>query len=546
MASATFAPFQYRTYRMLWIASLITNLGGMIQNVGAGWLMTSLTESPAMVAMVQGSVTLPMAVLSLLGGVFADSFQRRTVMLAAQSFMLVVSALLALLTWTGMIGPWSLLAFTFAIGCGAAIHLPSWQASVGDLVPREDLPQAVLLNGMGFNLMRSAGPAVGGMIVALFGAAAAFAINAATYLPVIAVLHGWNPPRAAETLPREPVGSALVSGLRYIALSGEHLKVLLRAAVFGFAAVAVLALMPVIASTVLQGTAMTFGALLAAFGIGAVIAALTMRRLRERMDSETIVRLSMVALALGMLGLARSGALLPACIAAVLCGAAWQSAMSLFNVVAQLSTPRWVLGRVMSVLQVFTFGGLTLGSFVWGHVADGGGVQAALTAAAVACLIGAALGLLIPLPSDEARNLEPFHRATLPVPALDIEMNSGPIKVSVEYVVPQAHTGRFLELMARRRVIRLRDGAHGWSLYRDLGDPERWHESYRVPTWAAYLRHLARRTSTDAENFLQLRALCPEDCPPQARRWIERPADPEHLHDRRRGAAGVRTERKPG
>lgn len=530
MASATFAPFQYRTYRMLWIASLVTNLGGLVQNVGAGWLMTSLSDNPAMVALVQGSVTLPLAVLSLLGGVFADNYERRTVMMAAQGFMLVVSAILAALTWAGLLGPWGLLGFTFAIGCGAAMHLPSWQASVGDLVPREHLPQAVMLNGMGFNLMRSTGPAIGGLIVALFGAAAAFAVNALTYIPVLYALVTWRPERQADPLPREPLGAALRAGLRYVSLSADHLRILFRGAAFGFSAVAVLALMPLVARETLQGTAVTFGTLLAAFGMGAVAVAVGMRRVREHLDTETIVRIAFCGMAVGLTTIGASRNVWLTGAAACLCGMAWQSSMALFNVSAQLATPRWVLGRVMSVLQVFTFGGMTFGSYVWGRVAGSAGIETALTAAAMFCLLGAALGLLIRLPVEGARNLDPHGRFRVPELAVQVDMQSGPIKVSVEYVIPEDRTVAFLDVMARRRVIRLRDGAHSWSLYRDLSDPDRWHESYRVPTWAAYLRHMARRTTSDAENFDALLALHASDTPPIARRWIERPADPDHLH----------------
>ncbi|MFV0333378.1 MAG: MFS transporter [Tropicimonas sp.] len=526
MANNTFAPFAFRTYRLLWFAALISNLGGLIQNVGAGWLMTSLSDNPVMVALVQGSVTLPLAVLSLLGGVFADNYERRSVMLAAQVFMLVMSALLAALSWGGLLGPWGLLFFTFIIGCGAAMHQPSWQASVGDLVPREHLSQAVMLNSMGFNLMRSAGPALGGVIVAMFGAPFAFVINAVTYLPVIAVLRGWRPERAPDPLPREPIGTALRAGLRYVSLSPDHLRIMFRGAVFGLAAVAALAIMPLIARDLLQGTAVTFGALLASFGLGAVGSALSMYRLRQRFATETIVRAAFVLMALGLVLMSRAGTVWLAGVAACACGAAWQSSMSLFNVSAQLATPRWVLGRVMSLLQVFTFSGMTLGSYVWGRLAAEAGIGTALDVAAVLCVIGALLGLVLYLPAREALNLDPFGQFVPPVPILGITMQSGPIKVSVEYTISEERTEDFLTLMEKRRVIRLRDGAHSWSLYRDLIQPDLWYETYRVPTWAAMLRHMARRTTADAENYRQLLTLHSGEGPPVARRWIERPAEP--------------------
>ncbi|WP_232829353.1 MFS transporter [Tropicimonas sp. IMCC34043] len=533
MSDSTFAPLKYPAYRALLGASLVANLGVLVQGVGAGWLMTSLTDDAGMVALVQGSQTLPLAVLSLLGGVLADSFERRSVMLLAQIFMLAMAALLAGLAALQIITPWSLLAFTFAISCGTAIRLPSWQASVGDLVPREHLPQAVMLNGMGFNLMRSVGPAVGGVIVALWGAGAAFTITAVGFAPMLYTLANWRPASLPDPLPREPLGASLRVGLRYASLSTEHLKIMMRGAIFGFGAVSFLALLPLVARDMLQGTASTYGLILGFFGVGAVGAAMSLRRLRERFDTETIVRIAFLclAVALPLTGLSRSVWLTG--VAGMIAGFAWQCSMALFNIAVQLSTPRWVLGRIISVLQVFTFTGMSLGSWLWGEVATRFAVPEALFGAAAVCLLGGLLGLVVRLPEEGRDNLEPHNGAAPPVPALDIDMRSGPIKVQVEYIVPDEKTEAFLELMARRRVIRQRDGALGWSLYRDLAEPERWHESYRAATWAGYLRHLARRTTTDAENYKLLVALLGGDPRAKARRWIERPPDPRQLHARR-------------
>src|SRR5690606_24539906 len=139
--------------------------GGLIQAVGAGWMMTTLTDSHSMVALVQGATTFPIMMFSLAAGALADNFDRRITMLTAQSLMMTASVALAALTLLGTMSPWLLLAFTFLIGCGTALHNPPWQASMGDLVPRDVLPEAVTLNSMGFNLMRSVGPAIGGTIV---------------------------------------------------------------------------------------------------------------------------------------------------------------------------------------------------------------------------------------------------------------------------------------------------------------------------------------------------------------------------------------------
>src|SRR5690606_30293836 len=247
------SPLRHPIFRAVWLASMASNFGGLIQSVGASWLMTSIAESADMVALVQASVTLPVMLLSLLAGAMADNRDRRLVMIAAQLFMLAVSVALAVVAWMGLITPWLLLLLTFLLGCGGAFNAPAWQASVGDMVPRADLPNAVALNGMGFNIARSVGPAIGGAIVAAAGAAAAFAVNAVSYIALIAVLLRWRPPPNPQLLPRESLGMAIGAGIRYVAMSPAIRVVLVRAAVFGGGASAALALMPLVAKILIGG-----------------------------------------------------------------------------------------------------------------------------------------------------------------------------------------------------------------------------------------------------------------------------------------------------
>ena len=262
VASGALAPFSHSIFRSLWFATLLSNLGGLIQAVAAGWVMTTLTDSKYMVALVMASTTLPIMTLSLLAGVLADNYDRRKIMLAAQSLMLVVSVGLALTTYFDLLTPWLLLTFTFLIGCGGALHNPSWQATVGDIVPREQVPAAVMANGMSFNLMRSIGPALGGVIVVAVGAAAAFTINAASYIALIFVLAFWHRPAVISALPREPFRQATSAGFRYVGLSPNLLRIILRGFLFGIMGVSVLALLPLVAKDLLGGSASTYGFLL--------------------------------------------------------------------------------------------------------------------------------------------------------------------------------------------------------------------------------------------------------------------------------------------
>ena len=520
------APLGNPTFRNIWIASIFSNLGGLIQGVGAAWMMTSLTTSENMIALVQASTTLPIMMFSLVAGAIADNFDRKSVMLVAQAFMFSVSALLAAIAYLGWISPWLLLAFTFLIGCGTALNNPAWQASVGDMVPREDVAGAVSLNSMGFNLTRSVGPAIGGLIVALGGAAAAFTANAASYVALVIALLRWKSPRSAGALPREEIGQAIVAGLRYVSMSPNLLKVFARSFVFGLSAVAILALLPVVARDVIGGGPLTFGLMLGGFGIGAVGGAYFNTALRERLTSENIVRCAFAGFAISEAAIGATSNTVIIAGAVVLAGACWVLALSLFNTIVQLSTPRWVVGRALSFYQMATFGGMAAGSWLWGSLAESYGVGSSLSIAAVVVACGVLIGLVLPMPVFASLNLDPLDTFREPELQLEIVPRSGPIAIHVTYEIRDEDLPDFLALMIERRRIRIRDGAQAWALMRDLQNPQRWTETYHTPTWVDYVRHNTRRTKADAENFDRLRALHQGEALPQVRRMIERQVIP--------------------
>ncbi|WP_116652997.1 MFS transporter [Pelagibacterium sediminicola] len=522
------APFRHEAFRLLWLATLASNLGGLVQSVGAGWMMTTLTDSHNMVALVQASTTLPIMMFSIMAGALADNFDRRRIMLIAQCGMAAVSLGLAVITWMGILTPWLLLSFTFLIGCGTALFNPSWQASMGDLVPREDLPGAVTLNSVSFNMMRSVGPAIGGLIVAFAGAATAFAANAVSYLPLIAALWRWEPQRRSQVqhLPRERLGSAMWAGLRYVSMSPNLLAVLFRGFLFGLSAIAILALLPSIAASYEDGGAVVYGTMLGSFGVGAIIGAYFNNRLRALLSNELIVRLSCTGFALSAVGLGFSQNVLLSHFALLPAGACWVLALSLFNVSIQLSSPRWVVGRALSLYQTATFGGMAGGSWLWGLSADAFGPEWALFLAALV-LIGCGLvGLRLALPAFNTLDMSPLNTFNEPMLKLDLRPSSGPILIMVHYHIAQEDIPRFLALMSERRRIRIRDGARQWAILRDLEHPDIWVESYHVPTWVEYVRHNLRRTKADAENVEKLRALHRGPDAPHVYRMIERQTVP--------------------
>lgn len=512
---------------------MASNFGGLIQGVGAAWLMTTIAGSADMVALVQTSTTLPVMIFSVVAGAVADSFPRRHVMLIAQTSMFAISVALAVTAWLGLLTPWTLLAFTFLIGCGVAFNNPAWQAAVGDVVPRDKIASAVLLNSVSFNATRSVGPALGGAVVVAAGAPATFALNALSYLGLIGVLLRWRPDLPVSTLPREELSSAMIAGIRYVAMSPKIGKVMLRGFVFGLTTIVILALLPLVARELLAGDALVYGILLGGFGIGAVCGAFISRHARDRLSNEVLVRWTFLALAASAAIIAQSRSAWLTGSVLIVCGAAWVMSLSLLNTTVQMSTPRWVVARALSLYQMAIFGGMALGSWGWGALAERFSVELALLAAGGAMLSGAAIGLKLPLPAQDALNLNPLNRWQEPQIGMDVQPRSGPVLVSVEYQIPEAAVPEFLDVMVDRHRIRRRDGAHHWALMRDLEHPTRWVETFEIPTWVDYVRLHARTTHADAHVGDRIRALNAGNEGPTVRRMIIRepsrsPAVSEH------------------
>lgn len=515
------SPFRHTIFRSVWIATLASSFGGMIQGVGAAWMMVALAASAQMVTLVQASITLPIVMLSLVAGALADAFDRRKLMIVAQVFMLVVSTALAAAAYLDRVTPWLLLLFTFLIGCGAALNAPAWQASVGVMVPREDVPSAVTLNSMGFNLARSVGPAVGGLIVAVAGAAAAFTINALSYVGLIAVLARWRPEREQRLLPRERLGSAIMSGIRYVSMSPSINSTLVRGFVTGTGASAASALSPLIARDLIGGGPAIYGLLLGAFGVGAVAGAFWSHRLRIAYSNELIVRFALVASAVGLAISALSTWLALTMAAMVLCGLGWVLVVSILNATVQMSAPRWVVARALSLYQMATFSGMAGGAWLWGYVTEESGLATALLIAATVQLGCVVLGRWFRLSETEAMNLDLLGFPE-PETVVPVQGRTGPVVVTIEYRIAEKDVFAFLAAMAERRQIRRRNGARRWSLLRDLSDPQVWIERYHNPTWTEYVRHNRRFTHDDAAIGERIRALHQGPGGPVVRRLIER------------------------
>ena len=517
------APLRHPVFRRIWMASLLTNLGLMINGVGAAWAMTQMTSSASMVALVQTALMLPIMLLSLAAGAIADMYDRRIVGLIALALGLTGGLTLAALAYLNLITPNSLLLFCFMIGSGMALFGPAWQASVSEQVPAETLPSAVALNGISYNIARSFGPALGGIIVAAAGAVAAFICNVLLYIPLIVVLYLWQRTLEPSRLPPERLRRAVVSGVRYIVHSPAIRIVLYRTLVTGIAGGSVLALLPLVARDILHGGAQTYGIMLGCFGMGGVLGALNISSVRAHLSGEHAVRLCALTmgLAIGVLALSHWAALTGA--ALVVAGASWMIAVTLFNIGVQLSTPRWVAGRALAAYQAAIAGGVAIGSWFWGYVANGAGVDKALLIAAAVMFVSPVLAIWLRMPSTEGANNDAVDALEEPEVNLSISQRSGPIVVEIEYRVSQQKARAFYTTMLQLQAIRQSNGAYDWSSARDSADPELWIERYHCPTWLDYLRQ--RNRSTQSEREVQLKAiefhLGPE--PIKVHRMLERP-----------------------
>ena len=401
MAGSTFSPLAHRAFATILTAATFANLGNAVQSVGASWQLTASGQPADVVALVQTAINLPMLLLALPAGALADMFERRRIILAAQGAMLAVALLLAGLALTGEPPAWAILLLTALLACGIATFSPALGASIRETVPRAELAAAVALNILAFNTARTLGPAFGGAIVAWGGAGAAFAVNALGYAAAIALFVRWRPP-PAERAERRSMTAMIAEGLRHAFASREIRAILLRAAAFTATGAAAWALMPLVAAEMLGQGPSVYGLLLAALGLGAVLGAASATWFRNRYRAEAITRAAGVIYGLAVVAVALQPGLAATLALLVLAGAGWVQALSGFSVAAQLWAPPHVVGRVVAMASAVTFGGLALGSWLWGHYAESYGVAGALMASGGAMLVLPVLGLLLPMPAHEA------------------------------------------------------------------------------------------------------------------------------------------------
>ncbi len=507
-ANSTWAPLRVRIFRALWLAALVSNIGTWMQTVGAQWMLVYQPHASILVALVQTADMLPDVMLAYIGGVLADTFDRRWLLIVVQGVLAILGMVLTILTIAGHMPPALLLTLTFLLGAGSAFSVPAYQAMIPDLIPRPQLPSASALGSININLARAVGPAIAGVLIERAGVGAVFALNTATFLVFGLVVAAWHPP--ADMVSRHPERflPALRAGGRYVRHSPVVRRILVRSALFLVPASALWALLPLVASQRLGLGANGYGLLLGALGAGAVAGAFTLPRLRARLSINALLRAASLIFtaALIVLVLVPNAAVI--LIMLIPTGIAWIAVLSSMNAEMQLFLPAWVRARGLSVYQMVFFGAQAGSAVIWGVIAGSAGLITAFLIAAV--VMAAEVAIIHIWPLLDTRGMDRSLAVYWPEPHLivDPDPQAGPVLVTTTYTVAQENEQLFLQTMSWVRKSRLRTGAARWGLYRDGETAHRFLEIFVVPSWEEHLRqHRERLTGFDRQYEEQADAL---------------------------------------
>ena len=519
-SASPLAPFKHSAFAVLWIATVASNVGTWMHDVGAGWLMTELAPSPMMVAAVQAATTLPIFLFALLAGAVADIVDRRKLLIWVNAGLGVAALAMTFLVQSGMMTAWLLLVFTFLFGTGAAFIAPAWQAIVPKLVPKADLPSAIAMNSMGINISRAIGPALAGFLIVAVGLAAPFFVNALSFVGIIAAVYWWKPaPTPATGLPPERIGGAIQAGLQYAVNSPELRAALIRAAGFFVFASAFWAMLPLIARIELGGGPTLYGIMLAAVGAGAVSGAFLLPKIKAKLGTDGTVMAGTVGTAVVMLVMALVPNQIAAVAVSLLAGLSWIAVLSSLNVAAQTALPDWVRARGLSVFLTVFFGAMSIGSLAWGQVAGIWGVPMALIAAGIGIVLMIPVTRGAKLQRAKALDLSPSMHWPEPV-VVGEEEPDGPVMLQITYRVPEENRATYLALMKDLSGTRKRGGGYRWSVMRDSADPARFVETWWEASWIAHERQHHHVSKEDQALQERIRDLLIDKAKPEVTHFL--------------------------
>jgi len=518
-----FTPFAYALFRAIWIAGLVSNVGTWMQNVAGVWLVTTLTASALLVALMQTATSLPAFLLSMPAGALADLVDRPRLLLFTQGFMAVVATVLGVLTLTGGVSALGVLGFTFLLGMGAALNAPIWQTVTNELVPRSALPFAITLNGVSNNIARAIGPAIGGAIIAYYSSGWVFILNGVSFLGTWAVVYFWKREAAVVSGPAENFIGALRAGMRYVQYSPAIYGVLVRTFAFSFGAAAMWALVSVVVARKLHLSSGHYGVMLSWLGAGAVSGAFLMGRAGSRLNFNQRVLLGVLTFAGTCLALALIAKIYILYAVMFVSGIAWLMVMTSFSTTVQLNVPKWVQARVISIYMLVFQAGLSLGSLAWGELADHLSLEISLLAACGWMLLSALLAIPFPMRAAEGLDLAPAEHWPEPEVEGAVHPDDGPVVVMIEYEVEPANWPAFRQAAERLTRLRLRDGALRAGVYADVAHPTRLTEFFYVATWGEHERQHHRFTREDQVVEAQVLALHTGPEPPRVRHYLAFP-----------------------
>ncbi|KLR59351.1 MFS transporter [Diaphorobacter sp. J5-51] len=514
-----FAPLSVPVFRMLWLTWLAANTCMWMNDVATAWLMTTLTDSPALVALVQTASTLPVFLLGLPSGALADILDRRRYFMVTQFWVAAVAVVLCVAILWGGLNPYLLLALTFANGIGLAMRWPVFAAIVPELVNRQQLPAALALNGVAMNASRIIGPLVAGAIIASAGSAWVFVLNAALSLVAGFTIMRWRRQPMPNPLGRERLTSAMRVGLQFVRESPPMRAVLWRISIFFLHATALLALLPLVARDLQGGGAGTFTLLLASMGAGAVSAAMFLPRLRQMMSLDQLVARGTLLQALATAVVAIAPNVYVAVPAMLVGGAAWITTANSLTVAAQLALPNWVRARGMSIYQMSIMGATAVGAALWGQVAALSSVHMSLALAALTGVL--VMALVQRLVSNRHGEEDLSASRAFQAPRADSPPAAGlRLVVSIEYFINPARAAEFRAVMQESRRARLRQGALSWELQHDIADPRRYVERVVDESWTEHLRRFDRVTASDVALRDRRFAFHVGDAPPVVSRYV--------------------------
>ena len=510
-------PLKGPVFRMLWFTWLAANTTMWMNDVASAWLMTSIGPSPLWVALVQTASTLPVFLLGLPSGALADTLDRKRYFMVTQFWVAAIATILCVVILLDALTAPLLLALTFANGIGLAMRWPVFAAIIPEVVPRPQLPQALALNGIAMNASRIIGPLLAGALIASVGSAWVFVLNAVLSILAGITIMRWRRVHQESPLGREPLASAMRVGLQYVAQSGRLKSVLLRISLFFLHSTALLALLPLLARAMPGGNAGTFTVLLASMGVGAIIAALLMPRIRNWLPLKQRVLVGTAMQAVAAAVVAFGPTLWLAVPAMIVAGAAWITVANSLTVAAQMALPDWVRARGMSIYQMALMGSTAVGAALWGQIATWTSIP---TSIAISSVTGVATMWLVQrFVRDRGTEEDLTPARVITAPQMEAP-GPGRIQVRIAYLIDPQRTDEFLALMQESRRSRLRQGALDWQLLHALGEPGRWVEQITDASWTEHLRRFDRVSAADVQLRDKRLAFHIGAAPPEVTRYV--------------------------